>query len=528
MRTLPGDRFFSAACFAPQGPALKLARPRPFPYLGRMPIRIHDTLTRQTQVFEPLVPGRVSMYLCGPTVYDDCHVGHLMGPVVFDTIARWLAVRGYEVQFVVNITDIDDKIIQKAGKTGQTWQQVAQHYTQQYREFLQELGVTTITDQPHCTHFVDQMVAFIQDLIDAGKAYDAPDGVYYRVLEQPNYGKLSGRKIEDMQAGARIAAQDALEHPADFVLWKKAKPGEPSWESPWGPGRPGWHIECSVMSSEINGPEFDIHGGGDDLKFPHHENEIAQSEAHGDGFARLWMHHGLVQFGGRKIGKSDARMQDADFSKQFNARYLLDTYGAPAVRFFLVRSPYRRPVDFEPSALDAARTGLVRLYRQLGELLDEESAVQPEEVLSRAVSSELQTLRAAFCEAMDDDFNTGEAVAALFQLAALANHQSEAEQAGTLRLLRDLGRLIGLFQPGDLKRVEQAGIAEDSELAHWVEQVLTARAQARSDKDYARADALRDALKDAGISVLDAAEGTSFERIPGASGDPIAILKSAL
>ena len=493
-----------------------------------MPIRIHDTLTRQAQEFEPLVPGHVSMYLCGPTVYSDCHIGHLMGPVVFDTIARWFRAREYKVQFVVNITDIDDKIIHKAAETGQTWQAVAEHYTEQYREFLAELGVTSITDQPHCTHFVEEMVAFIQDLIDSGKAYDAPDGVYYRVQEQPNYGKLSGRKIEDMQAGARIAAQEALEHPADFVLWKKAKPEEPAWESPWGPGRPGWHIECSVMSREINGPEFDIHGGGDDLKFPHHENEIAQSEAHGDGFAKIWMHHGLVQFGGRKIGKSDARMQDADFSKQFNARYLLDTYGAPAVRFFLVRSPYRRPVDFEPSALDAARTGLVRLYRQLGDALNEEGGLVASEVFAREVSEQAASLRQTFAQAMDDDFNTGEAVAALFQLAALANGQGEAEAQQTLRMLRDLGRLIGLFQPGDLKRVEQAGMSEDSELSALVHKVLEARTAARADKDYARADALRDALSEAGISVLDSSEGTRFERVPGADGDPVAILRAVL
>ncbi len=491
-----------------------------------MPIRIHDSLTRQTQEFQPLEPGKVSMYLCGPTVYDDCHVGHLMGPVVFDTIARWFEARDYQVRLVVNITDIDDKIIQKAQKTSQEWNQVSEHYTEQYLQFMRDLGVTSITDHPHCTHFVDEMVTFIGELIEKGQAYQAGDGVYYRVQEQPDYGKLSGRRLEDMQAGSRVEAQKGLEHPADFVLWKNAKAGEPAWPSPYGPGRPGWHIECSVMASELMGPAFDIHGGGDDLKFPHHENEIAQSEAHGDGFAKLWMHHGLVQFGGRKIGKSDERMRDGDFSKQFNARYLLDTYGAPAVRFFLVRSPYRRPVDFEPSALDAARTGLVRLYRHLGDLLQEPLQENLAEALQRPAPEELHALRAAFVQAMDDDFNTGEAVAALFQMAQLANGQDGPEKKASLTLMRDLGRLIGMFMPGDLQKVERAGMAD--ELSQAVEDIVDRRAQARAAKDFAQADRLRDALTAAGIALLDGAEGTQFERVPGGPSDPLPILRTAL
>ena len=491
-----------------------------------MSIQIHDSLTRTTLDFTPLEPGKVSMYLCGPTVYDDCHVGHLMGPVVFDTIARWFQARGYQVRLVVNITDIDDKIISKAQKTGQAWDDISRHYTEQYFDFMRDLSVHTITDHPHCTHYVDEMVRFIGELIENGKAYAAEDGVYYRVQEQPDYGKLSGRRLEDMQSGARIEAQKGLEHPADFVLWKNAKEGEPSWPSPWGPGRPGWHIECSVMASELMGPKFDIHGGGDDLKFPHHENEIAQSEAHGDGFANIWMHHGLVQFGGRKIGKSDERMRDEDFAKQFNARYLLDTYGAPAVRFFLVRSPYRRPVDFEPSALDAARTGLVRLFRQLGDLMEEPQSGDLSEPLTREVPPALQKLRAEFTRAMDDDFNTGEAVAALFQIAQLANGQGGSEQQTSLRLMRDLGRIIGLFQPGDLTRVERAGMGGD--LAQAVEALVERRTKARASKDFALADRLRDALAEAGISVLDGAGGTQFERLPGGPEDPLPILRAAL
>ncbi|MBI5853278.1 MAG: cysteine--tRNA ligase, partial [Planctomycetes bacterium] len=266
-----------------------------------MVIRIQDSLSREKRDLVPLEPGLVRMYVCGPTVYDDSHIGHLMGPVIFDTIARWIRARGYRVRFVNNITDIDDKIIQRAQRDGDDWRAVAARYTEQYFALLRELGVTTITDHPRCTDFVPQMIGFVRELIEAGRAYQTADGVYYEVGRQPGYGKLSGRRVEDMIAGARIEAVEGLRHPADFALWKAAKPGEPSWDSPFGPGRPGWHIECSVMASELLGRSFDIHGGGDDLKFPHHENEIAQSEAHGDPYARSWMHNGLVQFGGRKV-----------------------------------------------------------------------------------------------------------------------------------------------------------------------------------------------------------------------------------
>ncbi|MFT4649470.1 MAG: cysteinyl-tRNA synthetase [Glaciecola sp.] len=493
-----------------------------------MSIQIHDTISRKTLPFEPIQPGKVSMYLCGPTVYSDCHIGHLMGPVVFDTVSRWFKARGNDVQFVINITDIDDKIINRAADEGVSWQSIAEKYTAQYFDFLKELDVTTITDHPHCTHHLDSMVTFIGDLIAKGRAYDAPDGVYYRVEKQPDYGKLSGRKLEDMLSGSRIQGQEGLENPADFALWKKVKPGEPSWESPWGPGRPGWHIECSVMASDLMGSAFDIHGGGDDLKFPHHENEIAQSEAHGDAFASIWMHHGLVQFGGRKIGKSDPLMKDPEFARQFDARWLLDTYGAPAVRYFLVRSPYRRPVDFEASALDAARTGLVRLYRQLGSLLEEASYASLTEIMGRDLPETLQTERQAFCESMDNDFNTGEAVAALFRIASVAKSVEGAANTQALTLMRDLGRLLGLLQVGDLQRTEKAGMDADSDLAILVEQTLEARSEARAEKNFARADSLRDALTEAGIQVLDSSAGTTFERTPGATGDPEAILRAAL
>ncbi|MDA0934599.1 MAG: cysteine--tRNA ligase [Planctomycetota bacterium] len=476
-----------------------------------MVIQVHDSLSRTLKAFEPLEPGRVRLYLCGPTVYDDCHIGHLMGPVLFDTIARWLQARGYEVRFVNNITDIDDKIIRRALAEGRDWKEVAETYTAEYFDLLATLGVATITDHPRCTDFVPQMIGFIAELIDADRAYVAEDGVYYDVQRQPGYGKLSGRNVEDMIAGARIEVQSSLRHPADFALWKFAKPGEPSWESPWGAGRPGWHIECSVMASELLGPVFDIHAGGEDLKFPHHENEIAQSEAHGDAYAQCWLHNGLIQYGGKKIAKSDPRMQDPAFSQQFQARWLLGHYGAPAVRFFLLRGHYRRPIDFEPQNLEAARTGLVRLARQLGALGDEPLAGDPTEVLGRALEdAELLRLRDRFCSAMDEDFGTGEALGHLFSVAHHAGRLDGDAQQEALRLLRDLGRVLGMFMPGDLARLEDARRGDDA-LSAVAAALIEVRQDARARRDFATADAVRDALEEAGLAVLDGADGTTFE-----------------
>tara|TARA_R110002073_G_scaffold198508_1_gene357571 strand:- start:89 stop:1690 length:1602 start_codon:yes stop_codon:yes gene_type:complete len=475
-----------------------------------MTVQIHDSLARTKHPLRTLKEGHVGMYVCGPTVYDDSHIGHLMGPVVFDTIARWLLARGYTVQFVVNITDIDDKIINRAIETGEDWNAISVRYTEQYFDHLRALSVDTITDFPRCTDYVEQMVTFIQDLIDKDMAYVAADGVYYRVPRHEGYGKLSGRKIEDMQAGARVTSDSSLEHPADFALWKLAKPGEPTWDSPWGAGRPGWHIECSVMSSELLGSAYDVHGGGDDLKFPHHENEIAQSEAHGDDFASLWMHHGLVQYEGRKVAKSDPRMQDAAFRLQFQAHWLLDTYGAPAVRYFLVNTPYRRPVDFGPTSLDGARKGLLRLYRLLGERLEVPNIATLDEILARDLTPELAAHRTKFCEAMDDDFNTSIAVAELFTMAGEAKAQEGDAQAATLDLLRDLGRTIGLLMPGDAAQVASAGSGEGPVEA-VLDALLVVRTAARGAKDFETGDGVRDLLTGNGVQILDGADGTTWE-----------------
>ena len=484
-------------------------------------IHLHNTLTRTKQPLEPLQPGRIGMYVCGPTVYDDCHIGHLMGPILFDAIARWLVARGYQVRFVNNITDIDDKIINRSLATGEPWEAITERYTAQYLGYLKRLHVVTVTDHPRCSDYIPPMIAYIQDLIAGGRAYAAADGVYYDVQRQAGDGKLSGRKLDEMKAGARIERDASLRHPADFALWKQAKPGEPSWDSPWGRGRPGWHIECSVMSHETLGETFDIHGGGDDLKFPHHENEIAQGEAHGGGYARCWMHNGLIQYDGVKVGKSDPRMKDPAFAKQFKADHLLDTYGAATVRFLLMQGHYRRPNDFAPAALSAARTALGKLHRQLGALLDEPGAASLEELLTRPLPETAAGLRHDVVAAMDDDFNTGAAIAALFGLVAEARRAQGAEATVLLRLVRDLGRLIGLFQPGDGADTVEAQQAGDTLLAPVMELVLALRQDVRARRDFATADRIRDTLATAGIAVKDGKDGATWSA--GAAGQHPAI-----
>jgi cysteinyl-tRNA synthetase len=475
-------------------------------------IQIHNTLTRTKQTLTPLVPGAIGMYVCGPTVYDDCHIGHLMGPALFDAVARWLHARGYHVRFVNNITDIDDKIINRSLATGEPWEAITARYTAQYLGYLKRLHVVTVTDHPRCSAYIPQMISYIADLVAKDRAYAVPgDGVYYDVRAQPGYGKLSGRKLDDMLAGARIERDARLRHPADFALWKLAKPGEPSWDSPWGAGRPGWHIECSVMSHETLGATFDIHGGGDDLKFPHHENEIAQGEAHGGGYACCWMHNGLIQYEGVKVGKSDPRMKDAAFARQFKADHLLDTYGAATVRFLLMQGHYRRPNDFAPSALTAARTALGKLHRQLGALLDEPGAAELDAILARPCEGPGAALRYDFVTAMDDDFNTGAAIAALFGIAAEARKAPPAAAGALLLLLRDLGRLIGLFQPGDGGDTREGHAAGDVQLAGVLELVLALRQQARANRDFAASDRIRDALAACGIVLKDAKDGAAWE-----------------
>jgi cysteinyl-tRNA synthetase len=356
------------------------------------------------------------------------------------------------------------------------------------------------------------MIGYVQGLIAKDRAYVVDgDGVYYDVQKQSGYGKLSGRNLDDMKAGARIGRDSRLRHPADFALWKLAKPGEPCWPSPWGDGRPGWHIECSVMSTELLGPTFDIHAGGDDLKFPHHENEIAQGEAHGGEYAKCWMHNGLIQFEGVKVGKSDARMKDPAFRRQFDAAYLLDTHGAATVRFLLLQGHYRRPIDFAPKNLEAARTALGKLHRLLGPLLDQPGHADLGEVLKRRLPTAIAKSGDAFAAAMDHDFNTGAAIAVIFGIANEAKHLSGDDQQQALLLVRDLGRLIGLFQPGDGADTRSAA-GDDATLGKVMELVLSLRQDARAKRDFATSDRIRDGLAAAGIVVKDGKDGATWER----------------
>ncbi|GDY14458.1 cysteine--tRNA ligase [Planctomycetota bacterium] len=482
-----------------------------------MALQLHSTLTRRKLPFAPLADGKVGMYLCGPTVYSDCHIGHLMGPVLFDAVARWFAVRGFQVRFVNNITDIDDKIIDKANATGEPWQAITERYTNQYLELLKKLHVTTITDHPRCTEYVPQMVSYIEDLVARGRAYVAGDGVYYDVSRQVGYGKLSGRRLDEMTADAgkldRMAgAAGGVRHPADFALWKLAKPGEPSWPSPWGDGRPGWHIECSVMSLHTLGATFDIHAGGEELKFPHHENEIAQGEAHGGDYARHWMHNNLVQYQGAKVSKSDPRMSDPAFALQFQAKAVVAAHGPAVVRFLLLNGHYRRPVDFSPENIGAVATALGRLHRVVAADLEKTSDLSLEAILAILLPDEASRHRADFVAAMDDDFNTGAAIAELFGLAHLLGKLPADQQPAVRTVVWGLGRLIGLFQPGDAAAVPAA--ADDDRLAKVMSLVLELRASARANRDFAASDRIRDRLKAAGIVVKDGKDGATWEFAP--------------
>ncbi|PCJ63337.1 MAG: cysteine--tRNA ligase [Planctomycetota bacterium] len=494
-----------------------------------MSIKIYNTLTQSKTPLKTLKKNKVGMYVCGPTVYDDCHIGHLMGPVIFDSIARWLKASKYEVIFVNNITDIDDKIINKSISTGQNWLDITKIYTQQYWDFLKELNVISITDFPKCTDYIPQMVAYIEKLISSGRAYEIDNGVYYEVEKQNNYGKLTKRNLEDLVSGSRVESSSQLNHPADFCLWKKAKPNEPFWPSPWGDGRPGWHLECSVMSNEILGETFDIHGGGDDLKFPHHENEIAQGEAHGGEYATYWMHNGLIQYEGIKIGKSDPRMQDKAFANQFKARNLLDTYGADTIRFFLLQGHYRRPNDFAPKNLENAKISLHKLYNLLGKFLDNDKNETLDQLLNRNNNDDINQSLKSFIDAMNDDFNTGLAIGHIFTMVRIVKKLGGIEKENGLKTILYAGRILGLFpQEAFLKIIDRSTITDDQAITisnliqsfnqeyklnkeSVMDDLLNIRQELRSQKNYDASDKIRDTMKELNITIKDSPTGPTWQ-----------------
>jgi len=479
-----------------------------------MSLRVYNTLEGQKVPFEPLQPGKVGMYVCGVTVYDYCHIGHARANIVFDIIFRYLQYSGYAVTYVRNYTDVDDKIINRANERGITCQQLSEEFIQAFDEDMARLGLNLPTVQPKATEHISHIIALVEKLIANGKAYASDGDVYFAVESFSEYLKLSKRNLDEMQAGARIAPGEKKRNPMDFALWKTAKPGEPSWDSPWGQGRPGWHIECSAMGMEYLGESFDIHGGGKDLVFPHHENEIAQSEgATGKPFVKYWLHNGFVNVNKEKMSKS--------LGNFFTIRDILKSYDAEIVRFFILSAHYRSPIDFSDQNLKEARLGLTRFY---------EGLQATAEALSRCSDSDIQVadgaeLEAKFREAMDDDFNTALAIGHLFEgvrtmnrLLATKKLSKKADVVAALRSLHTtfirLGDVLGLFASDPQKWLDQQNLAALADLGITPEQIeasIAARLQARATKDFARSDEIRDQLAAQGVLLLDSASGTTWK-----------------
>jgi len=451
-------------------------------------LRIHNSLSREKEIFEPLEAGKVRMYVCGVTVYDFCHVGHARCYTVFDMIVRYLRARGLEVEYVRNITDIDDKIIRRAFENGESTAELTQRFIDAMHEDFDALGILRPDSEPRATDYMPEMIGMIETLIANGKAYAAANGdVYYDVSEFEDYGRLSGKKLEDLRAGARVEVDEAKQDPLDFVLWKAAKPGEPSWDSPWGKGRPGWHIECSAMSTKTLGDHFDLHGGGMDLKFPHHENEIAQTcGAHDTPFVKYWMHNGFVNIDEEKMSKS--------LGNFFTIRDVLKHYRPEVIRYFLLASHYRSPLNYTDDNLDKAKSSLERLYLSLRGDVSENDASE---------------FAQRFFDVMDDDFNTPQALAVLFDLAhAINSSEDEAEKSWLRGELKKLGGILGLLQQ-DAETYLRGG--ETGADGH-VEELVAARNAARKARDFAEADRIRDQLLSEGIILEDGAGGTTWRR----------------
>ena len=457
-------------------------------------LKIYNSLSREKQVFVPIEPGKARMYVCGMTVYDYCHVGHARVLVVFDAVQRWLRASGFDVTYVRNITDIDDKIIKRAVENNETIAQLTERFIAFMNEDADALGVERPDHEPRATAYVPQMLDLIGKLESNGLAYKASDGdVNFSVRKFPGYGKLSGKSLDDLRAGERVDIDQAKQDPLDFVLWKHAKEGEPFWESPWGRGRPGWHIECSAMSSDLLGQHFDIHGGGQDLQFPHHENEIAQSEgAHQCTFVNYWMHNGFVRVDDEKMSKS--------LGNFFTVREVLKKFDAEVVRFFILRAHYRSPLNYSDAHLEDARQSLGRLYTAL-------KAVAPDALAVDWNEAHAQRFRAA----MDDDFNTPEALAVLFELASEVNRSKSGVMAGQLRALAGL---LGLLkrEPQAFLQATPAGESSEDWSPERIETLIGERAAAKKARDFAAADRIRAELLVAGVVLEDGPQGTTWRR----------------
>ena len=468
-------------------------------------MKIFNSMSRQKEEFVPIQPGKVSIYACGPTVYNFIHVGNARPIILFDVLRRYFEYRGYDVTFVQNFTDVDDKIIKRANEEGITSQEVAEKYIQEYFTDAQGLGVRPATIHPKATENMQQIIDMVQTLIDKGYAYPVENGdVYYRTLKFKGYGKLSHQPIEDLQSGARIAVGDVKENPLDFALWKAAKPGEPAWDSPWGPGRPGWHIECSAMSNRYLGKTIDIHCGGEDLQFPHHENEIAQSEAaNGCEFVHDWMHNGFLNIDNRKMSKS--------LGNFFTVREAAEAYGYETIRLFMLSAHYRSPLNYSADILHQAQNSLDRLYSAEDHLkyLAANGAEGDKNAAEASLADTFDSYRQRFDEAMDDDFNTANAISVLFELVRAINiataDENQPTKAGAqacLDMVHEFTDVLGLLY----SRKEES-------LDEKVEQMIADRQAARAAKNWAEADRIRDELKAMGIELKDTKQGVQWKKI---------------
>jgi len=467
-----------------------------------MSMKIYNTMTNRKEEFIPLVPGEVSMYVCGPTVYNFFHIGNARTFVVFDTVRRYFEYRGYKVKFVQNFTDIDDKMIRRANEEAITVEQLGDKFIEEYYKDADALNIERATANPRATAYIDQIISFVKDLIDIGYAYEVDGDVYFSTKKFKEYGKLSGQNIEDLQAGARIDIDKRKQDPMDFAVWKNQKPGEPAWKSPWGMGRPGWHIECSCMVYNLLGDTIDIHAGGADLIFPHHENEIAQSESRtGKPFAKYWMHSAFVNVNNQKMSKS--------LNNFFTVREILQKYDPDVIRMFMLSGHYRNQINFNLELLDSTKSALDRVYNSIANLenLLEETSVENLIETEKNYKNKLNEYRSKYIEKMDDDFNTADAISVIFDLIKdininVNNKSSKQLINYCLDIIKELGAPLGILQKSKKGNIED-----------YIQQLIEQRQQARKDRNWAVADKIRDELKDEGIILEDTPQGVRWKKI---------------
>ncbi|GAA4654950.1 cysteine--tRNA ligase [Anaerocolumna aminovalerica] len=464
-------------------------------------MKIYNTLTKKKEEFVPIEEGKVRMYVCGPTVYNYIHIGNARPIIVFDTVRRYFEYKGYEVNFVSNFTDVDDKIIKKANEEGVTAQEVSERYIKEFKKDTEGLNVKPATYNPKATEEISSMIDMISTLIEKGHAYEKNGTVYFKTRSFKEYGKLSKKNIDDLEAGSRIAISEEKEDPMDFVLWKPKKEGEPSWPSPWSDGRPGWHIECSVMSNKYLGEQIDIHAGGEDLIFPHHENEIAQSECCNDKeFARYWMHNGFLNIDNKKMSKSDGNF--------FTVREISEQYSLQVLRFFMLNAHYRSPINFSKDLMEAAKNSLERITTatyNLEFLLESAKDIEMTEE-ERSIMAEIQELTRKYEAAMEDDFNTADAIAAIFEIVKVANSKTSSDNSREFisKVLEHIVKLCGIL---GIKAKKEEELLDET-----IDQLIQERQDARKNKNFARADEIRNLLIEKGIVLEDTREGVRWRR----------------